>query len=223
MKPYVSEEYQANVNYFIQICQDPFRSVNTEARLDSVLTTAELITPLIKFDIEKNCKDDQTDDSEHSKRNGTLMPLAFQFKKFFELPRVFELTQKYSQEVAKDKNISHFTNAEVWKEKLKSYESKETVIPFHLHVDETQINNALGSHRSVGLETCTYYSFPTIPPQYSSRLENIFAAQLFSAKAYKECGNMACFSALIESLNEISHVPITLNINGKQEKVRILI
>lgn len=220
VKPKISREDLPEFDYFMQICRDPFRSVKTEHRLDSVLEEADLIRSSITFDISEEQSSEEGE--ECSNRRGTLMPLAFQFKKFFELPGVFETTQKYSEEVSQSVNVCHFINGEVWKEKLKSYQPNETVIPFHLHMDETQINNALGSHRSVGLETCTYYSFPTVPPQFNSRLENIFVAQLCSADAYKECGNFACFSALIDALNDLAHVPITLNINGEEKEVSFI-
>lgn len=212
--PYVKDEGQENVSSFIQICREPFRSVDTENKLDSVLHDKKLIKPLIRFDIIS-----PTQDLTSKPKCGVLMPLAFQFKKFFELPGVFHLTQQFANEVSKDHNLSHFLNGSVWKKKLKSFSATDIVIPFHLHIDDTQVNNALGTHRSKGLETCCYYSFPSIPPQYSSRLENVFAAQLLPSEANKLHGNFACFHKLIDALNEIAKEPIILNIDGKQEKV----
>lgn len=222
IKPHVSQHHQSSVDFFIEICKDPFRNVRSEFKLDSVLEKEDLIEPLTTFDVNKKKNKNESDEELEVGGKGILMPLVFQFKKFFELPDVFEITQKYAEELSKHENISHFINAEVWKEKLKSYGPNETVIPFHFHIDDTQINNALGSHCSVGMETCTYYSFPTIPPQFSSRLENIFTAQLISSDAFKKCGNVPCFCELVEAINEISHTPIHLNINGKEIKVTIL-
>lgn len=145
LKPYVSKEHLLNVDYFVQICRDPFRSVKTEYRLNSVLEKDDLITDLISFDINPKSQIKNEDEND-SKYKGILMPFAFQFKKFFELPQVFELTQKHAEEVSKDENISHFINAEVWKEKLESYELNDTINSVSFNIDETQINNALGSH-----------------------------------------------------------------------------
>ncbi|KAJ6639978.1 hypothetical protein Bhyg_12726, partial [Pseudolycoriella hygida] len=217
--PYVNDEKKSNVSIFMQICKEPFRSVNTEKKLDSVLQERNLISPLISFDITSQTQKDPVS----KPKCGVLMPLAFQFKKFFELPGVFELTQQFAEKVSKDCNISHFLNAAAWKEKLKSYSDKNNVIPFHLHIDDTQMNNALGSHRGKGLETCCYYSFPTIPPQYSSRLENIFAAQLTPTDAIKLYGNFACFHKLIDELNKMAQEPICLNIDGKEERIKHLL
>lgn len=148
----------------------------------------------------------------------TIMPLKYQFKKFFELPNVFELTQKYANEVSQE-TMTHFINGKHWKKKLESYDENDIVIPYHLHTDDVQINNALGSHRVKGLETCTYYSFPTVPPEYNSRLENIFVAQLFPSNANKKYGNYSCFANMIEDLNKFAKEGVTLNINGEEQKV----
>ncbi len=236
MKPSVGNEEQIYLEYFTKICNDPFMQFKTEYKLDEELKTLDLVSPLIPIDTirkkkseEENIGEEEENIDEESENppkrfkdsdeNGAMMPLRFQFKSFFELPKVFELTQSYANEILKDTNRSHFINSETWQKKIKSFNSNDTVIPFHLFIDDTQVNNALGSHRSKGLETCTYYSFPTIPPQYSSRLENIFVAQLFSSGATKKFGNFECFSQLIAAINEMARDPVILNVDENEEKV----
>lgn len=235
VKPHVGDEEQSNLEYFIQICKDPFMKVKTESKLDDVLKKLDMVSSLTSFDIAEKKEDKEKqqineeqidEENEHpakkfkkSDESGVLMPMKFQFKKFFELPGVFKLIQDYANQVSNDTKISHFINAETWKNKLKYFNPNDIVIPFHLFIDETQVNNALGSHRSKGLETCTYYSFPTIPPQYSSRLENIFVAQLFSSGATKKFGNFASYGDLIAALNELAREPVTLNVNGEEVEV----
>ncbi len=111
------------------------------------------------------------------------MPINFQIKKFFELSDVFEKvrlnTFKLQQDFEKDKKLNHFINGKLWREKLKSYEPDQIVIPFHFYGDGVQINNPLGPHAKPGEQQCNYYTFPTVPSQYQSRLENIFVAQLY--------------------------------------------
>lgn len=214
--PRVKIEEESNVEGFIQICRNPFRSVDTESKLDTELKKRDLVSSFDQFDIAENSRTE----SDHKPEYGVLMPLAYQFKKFFELEGVYELTQEFATEASNDTNISHFLNGSVWKGKLKSFKATDIVIPFHVHIDDTQVNNALGSHRSKGLETCCYYSFPSIPPQYCSRLENIFAAQLLPSDANKRHGNFACFHKLVEEVNKISQEPVTLNIDGKEIEVK---
>lgn len=156
------------------------------------------------------------------RENVLLMPLEFQFRKFFELPNVFKKTQEYAKEVS-EKNLGHFINGETWKKKLESFHKDDIVIPFHLHTDDVQVNNALGAHRQNGLETCTYYSFPLVPPEFNSQLDNIFVAQLFTSKATKTLGNFCCFKNMIETLNQFGQDGITLKIDGKQQKVNMFL
>lgn len=226
VKPHVCKEKKVNLNYLLSIFEDPFKRVDSEYKLDSILHKANLISPLtnvefVKIDDEwydsADCDLDVKNATE--KESVIVMPLEFQFKKFFELPNVFKMTQNYAKEVSQ-KNLGHFINGEIWKQKLKSFKKEDIVIPYHLHSDEVQINNALGAHRRSGLETCTYYSFPTVPPEYNSRLENIFVAQLFSSNTNKKIGNFCCFKNMIKRLNEFGQDGITLNIDGKEQKVK---
>lgn len=232
--PHVCNEQQINVIYLKKLLQDPFRLVKSEYKLDSELTTAKLISPLKQIEpiepasseemhskrksSKKKCSGTDSKEFQPEKEKVTLMPLEFQFQKFFELPDVFELTQKYAEEVS-GQTLSHFVNGMHWKKKLESYHEDDIVIPYHLHIDDVQLNNSLGSHRVKGLETCTYYSFPTVPSQFNSRLENIFVAQLFSSNANKHFGNLGCFTNMIDELNTFAEEGVTLNINGEEKKV----
>ncbi len=220
VKPNVCAGQKINVEYLVQILDDPFKRVNSEYQLDKLLKKADLISPLEKVTLGELSDDESEEVSqkEKEKERVTVMPLEFQFKKFFELPNVFEETQKFAKEVSQ-RNLGHFINGEVWKKKLRSYNADDIVIPYHLHTDDVQMNNALGAHRRRGLETCSYYSFPTVPPEYNSRLENIFVAQIFSTKANKDFGNFSCYERMIHRLNDFARNGITLNINGKDQKV----
>lgn len=109
----------------------------------------------------------------------TLMPIEFQIKKFFELPNVLKKVQLNTSKIREGTKLDHFIKGRLWKEKLKNYKPDQVVIPFHFYGDGAQINNALGPHTKSGEQQLNYYSFPTIPTQYLSRLENIFVAQIY--------------------------------------------
>lgn len=226
VKPFLPNERQINIEYLQQIFKDPFKRINTEHNLDTTLKRADLISPLTKVRLlqdetsEESC-DGEKEQNRFEKESVTIMPLEFQFKKFFELPDVFRRTQEYAKSV-REQNLGHFINAKLWKKKLESFKPEDVVIPFHLHTDDVQTNNALGSHRSAGLETCTYYSFPTVPPEYNSRLQNIFVAQIFSSYTNKKFGNFCCFNTMISQLNKFGQDGITLNLDGKDQKVKTI-
>lgn len=163
--------------------------------------------------------DDFTDASAVEHVTFPLMPLEFQIKKFLELPNVFEKIASHTKEVQRQGKLNHFINGELWKAKLQAYDSNEHVIPIHIYFDGAQINNALGSHYKLGNEMFIYYSFPTIPPEYGSRLENIFVASLHPEHYNKRYGNERLYNILIEDLNKLADKGILLNIDGNEKKV----
>lgn len=100
--------------------------------------------------------------------------------------------------------------------KLKEFSADKIVIPYHLFMDEAQVNNALGSHKKPGKLNLGYYSFPTIPTEYQSRLENIFVALVHPGAYTVDYGNETCYSCLIEVLTNLTKEGITLNIDGEE-------
>ncbi|KYN12664.1 hypothetical protein ALC57_15161 [Trachymyrmex cornetzi] len=90
--------------------------------------------------------------------------------------------------------------------------------PFEVgHYDDWQVNNPLGSHcTSLG---GVYYYVPCLPPESVSRLENIFLALLFNTEDRKEFGNQQTFAPLIEELNFLEQVGITITVNGNHHQI----
>lgn len=107
------------------------------------------------------------------------MPIEFQIKKFFELPNVYEKVKLNTIKIQQGNDLDHFIKGKLWKEKIKTYKPDQVVIPFHFYGDGAQVNNPLGPHAKSGDQHLNYYSFPIIPYEYQSRLENIFVAQFY--------------------------------------------
>lgn len=152
-------------------------------------------------------------------RKPVLMDVRFQIKSFFEMPGVFDKIKSNTDNIRKTNKLNHFINGKVWKKKLQHFKKDDIVIPYHLHIDDTQTNNPLGSHVTNGDQTCVYYSFPTIPNEYLARLDTIFTALLFESSLSKDYGNEKCYEALIEDLNTLVDDALVLNIDGKEQKV----
>lgn len=152
-------------------------------------------------------------------KTAALMDIQFQIRKFFELPGVFNKIMLNTEKIKKDNKLNHYINGTSWKQKLSNFSKNDVVIPFHLHIDDTQTNNALGTHTTNGDQTCVYYTFPTIPNEYLSRLDTIFAAMLFESSLSKKYGNEKCYETLVNEINKLADDGITLNIDGKEQKV----
>lgn len=172
--PRVQNSEKRTVNDFINAVKLLFVKVNTEKRFEKELREAGLIS-----DFQK-CALFQDDNSNEEAESGLiLMPIAFQIKKNFELPNVFEKIQRNTIKIQQQNKLSNFINGTLWKEKLQQYKNDDTVIPYFFYVDAAQINHPLGPHCVKGSEEFNYFSFPTIPTEYQSRLDNIFVAALF--------------------------------------------
>lgn len=107
------------------------------------------------------------------------MPIEFQMKKFLELPNVFQKIKLNISNIQKETKLCHFIQGKLWKEKIKNYKPDQLVMPYHFYGDKIQLNNPLGPHSASGEQQLNYFSFPTIPYEYKSRLDNIFVAQLY--------------------------------------------
>lgn len=162
---------------FVEAVASSLNSVKTEKKFEKELYKADLMCELERSAL---FRDDDTEEN-----GNILMPISFQIKKFLEIPGVFEKIRKNTEEIDMQNNLSNFINGSLWKEKLKSYKKGDFVIPYHFYVDAAQLNHPLGPHCAKGAEEFNYYSFPTIPTQYQSRLENIFVASLFPGNIFR--------------------------------------
>lgn len=145
------------------------------------------------------------------------MPIEFQLKKFFEEKDVFKTLMNNTIKIKNENLLNHFINGKLWKLKLSAFKEDQIVIPYHLYSDDTQINGLLGTHCSPGKQSCVYYTFPTIPPQYASRLENIFVAMLLNAKDAKTFGVNCCYEELARELNKLADTGVKIIVDGKEQ------
>lgn len=204
---------------------ESFENVNSEVKLNKRLLEKNMISSVQKIKVGERvpdplCGDCGNGDDEFDRAETvSLMPIQFQIKSFFELPYVYKKCRSNTDRIIGDGSLSHFINGKLWKSKLENFKKDDVVIPYHLHIDDTQTNNPLGCHTTNGDQTCVYYSFPTLPNEYSSRLENIFTALVFESRLSHDLGNDQCYEALIKELNTLADDGIVLNIDGKEQRV----
>ena len=101
-------------------------------------------------------------------------------------------------------SFNNFINGKLWKKKCSSYNLNDKVIPYFIFINDFETNNPLGSHTGDRKLTAVYYSFPVIPQEYISQLENIFLLMLLNQKiAQYTVANDVCFSILIEEIRSL--------------------
>lgn len=180
--PRVSGSEKKTVKQFMDCISSSFSNLTTEWKFDKELSKTDLIAPI------EQCAmftDEDLDNDNNHQGTAILMPISFQIKKFLELPGVFKKMFDNAAKIKQNGKLNHFINGSVWKEKMKNFDADQIVIPYFYYSDGAQLNHPLGPHTRKGAEDFHYYSFPTIPSEYQSKLENIFVSYLFPGKTCK--------------------------------------
>ncbi|KAJ1525813.1 hypothetical protein ONE63_009016 [Megalurothrips usitatus] len=108
--------------------------------------------------------------------------------------------------------ISNLMQCEVWKRKVAHFNECDIVMPVNVYFDEVEPNSALGSHcEPLG---CSYVQIAALPPEWISRLENIFLALLFDGNNRSIYSNKKTFRPLIDELLYLETEGISLTITG---------
>ena len=83
-------------------------------------------------------------------------------------------------------------------DKIKNYNGK-IVFPLIMPFDDYENNNPLGNHKDVSNKyDAVYLSCPVVPPQFQSKLENLFI--LFNTKHRVQFTNKIVFSRAIQEI-----------------------
>lgn len=92
------------------------------------------------------------------------------------------------------------------------------ILPIALFFDDFEINNPLGSRKSIHKLGAVYLSLLglTPPPQYSSSLDNILLLQIHNYQDHKKIGNKI-FSYVVDQIIDLSMNGTTINVNKKQK------
>lgn len=186
-----------NLNFFNILC-NPFKNLHTEhLRFKALDDLGTLVRP-------SGCTVGHRQNDQLQGGNVIIQsvpikiystPLVKLFKQFFELPNVYISFINYSNDLLQEMNhtITHsFLQSEYWRSKVLTFGTK-IVIPYFLYFDDFETNNPLGSHAGVQKLGAMYISFPGCPPEFFSKLENIFLVLLFNTIDRKQLGNQALF------------------------------
>lgn len=138
-------------------------------------------------------------------------------QKFLELPNVFTNILKYLNKCKTNTTLlSSIFHGQMWKSK-ESNQNKLT-LPIALFFDDVEINNPLGSRKSIHKLGAIYLTLLSLPPQYSSSLNNILLMQLHNYQDHKKLGNKI-FLHVVNQIIDLSVNGITINVNNKEQKI----
>ncbi|XP_026317216.1 uncharacterized protein LOC113228188 isoform X6 [Hyposmocoma kahamanoa] len=196
---------------------DIFKDYDTEyKRLKNLVDNEYYVAPVeVKIGTVKDRRSENNDVTMMLKERKLYMtPLRQTLSNFLNLPGVLSHILNYQQMLLDESNVSNgdvirnVIQGSLWKELSANIDKDSIVIPLILYFDDFESGNALGSHAGEYKLGAVYISIATIPPEQSSRLENIFVTQVFYSKDRVFFGNGAIFNKLIEELKFLEEVGV---------------
>ncbi|CAG9782312.1 unnamed protein product [Diatraea saccharalis] len=167
---------------------------------------------------------------EKSKKNvDTVMTLKENFvcmislkqnlKLFLEIPEVYDKIRAYQIKLFEEKDIlRNVVQGKLWRHRHTN--NSDPYIPLVLFFDDLETGNPLGSRAGYNKIGAVYVSIASIPPEYASRLENVFLAMLFYSNHRTKFGNESVFDSLIKELNYLHDYGVDIILNSRQIKVK---
>lgn len=203
-------EYQRLIN---DIC-DPWQFISTEQKFVSQMKN-------LGFD-DKVQVVEFKNESNKIVSKGCLMPIKDQIKQYFESGSIFQETMLNMKKLEQTKAITNVVHGALW-QSAKNCLKNMHIIPYFVFSDEAEMNDAIGAHSGTHKVWGIYYQFPTIPPHYLGRLENIFVAGFIKASDVTERGPSKAFEDLIDILIDIEKNGIILNIGEETFQVHFVL
>lgn len=152
------------------------------------------------------------------------VPMRQTLKLFFQIDGMLEATLNYIEELKTEpvEYVSNIINSVFWKSKLESlnFTDEQIVFPILFFNDDFEPNNPLGSHAGVHKMGGNYYSVPVIPPDFHSKLENIFLAGFYYSSDKKQYSNNdKIFKVFVNEINDLTLNGVEVAKNGEIFKI----
>lgn len=146
--------------------------------------------------------------------------LSQNLKLFLELPNVLTKILTYQEKLSNTKSdiMCNVIQGNLWIN-LKEHFIEPYTLPLLVYFDDLQIGNPLGSHATFTKVGAVYYSIPTIPPEYSSKLQNIFVAEIFHSTHRSNCSNESTFRILLDELKLLETCGIVVNTSQGLQRI----
>ena len=144
---------------------------------------------------------------------------------FFSIPGNFEKVFDFMKEMIEDTsdNIQHFLQADLYKKYAESFPEIIT-IPLKLNYNKFESDNPIGPHAGSDKMGAVYFTFLCLPPEFASKLKNIFLNVLFNHNDRVEFGVSNAVKPLLNELKEMESNPIKIKThNDKTVFLRLLL
>lgn len=222
-----SNELFIKVLGLLSLFMNAFKNFDTEYKRHKIFTKSNtFVEPTqVKVGVSQEVSK-QKGKVEMVLKNRTIcsMPWQKNLKTFLELPNVLKSITDHQSLLSRDIDDSNsnvlrnVVNGSLWKSKLTT--DTNTLLPLILYFDDFEAGNPLGSHAGVHKTGVIYISIATLPPDVSSRLENVFVALIFNSNDREEFGNRTIFSKFISELNSLNENGLQIHVDNNTEIVK---
>jgi len=158
----------------------------------------------------RKCK--QTIQLLTKKTNIVTISLNLVLKKFLEMPHVFDKIISFIR-CTDCFVIKSITQDTIWKSQ--EINTENIKIPLTLFFDDVEVNNPLGSHKSLNKIGTVYCTVSCLPLECASMLKNIFLLLIHKYTDHKCFGNERIFHNNVKQLTDLENGS-TINVCGKE-------
>ncbi|XP_043271173.1 uncharacterized protein [Venturia canescens] len=154
----------------IEITQNSFEYFKSEHLTFSIFEKLNCLIRPVSIPVHavlKPCRDENQTIARSTETTIQVVPIKKVFKKFLELPNVFNMIVSNIRNVKKSLSIISIMQGTTWKSIEKEFHN-QFVLPLLLYHDDFEINNSLGSHKNIHKLGAVYCTIPGIPNEYAT-------------------------------------------------------
>lgn len=213
------------MNIYIDIIKDGFYPFKTEHQTVKYLNKINclflpkqiIVNSIVSFKTTKKQRLPHVQDQTIS-----IIPLKLVLKRFLEVSDIYVRITSYIEHVTKSKSFVSVCQTDFWKSAEETASGK-FILPLVLYFDDLEINNPLGSRKTINKIGAVYCSIASLPREFSSLLENIFVVQLHKYQHHKSLGNKRMFIHVINQINKLCTKGISINVEGQTKQVYFIL
>lgn len=212
------------IEKMFEACENLYNGLETEHQRFSIFQeSGAYVSPkpfVIGTSLEVKNKKGGSIESTPVEWKGQFIPMRQMLKGFLEIPGVFSqiVTYKNSLEESDGGELQNIIQGRLWKEDIKPLFGDKLVLPLEVYFDEFETGKELGSHAGVHKLGAVYYSISCLPPEFKSKLENIFTALLFHSYD-RGFGTFDVFRPVVDELKYLESTGITVVTSSGEYKV----
>ena len=214
--------FEGDKDIFLRMVKNPFCHISTEYMFLKYLKTLDLYMAPTKYLIRTQVKEKTKKGAtvlEEVNDTGVLMPIDFMFRKFIELPGIYDkMMQKMNSLMTSYGPVTNFVQGEKWR-KIIDENPDKILCPYVVYNDDFSVGNQQGHRSSNQSISVLNVHFPLLEDWELSKLEYLFPICFVKALYTKNGNKTLCLIKLRDKLLELESNGLEVNINGELKRI----